>query len=327
MPSRQSRERVLLGTTIRTWHTVSVTCMVAIGVLYVMSTIATSEWDLPHVGVSLLCSAAFLAALWLVSLKIVSRYFILAWPVFLVITLGGAHFVAPSSAQLLLGTLVLAFLLTGLTQPQWLFLALIPPAACAYTLVADLPVHQLVIRLILAISIWTAVAALPGWLTARLRDARIRYATQATTDQLTMLPNRRAWDARLGELLDGDSKHALVVGLADIDHFKRFNDAHGHLEGDVLLADFADALRSNVKEADIVARWGGEEFAFALIGCSREDAVNVAERLRGAMPRGQTCSVGLAAWVPGEDASSITHRADQALYRAKAHGRDRTEID
>jgi len=318
---------VLLGVTVRTWHALSAVCMLAIGLLYVASTIATSEWDFAHVGVSMLSSAAFLAVLWLVSLKIRSRYFILAWPAFLIITLGGAHFVAPDAAQLVVGTMILAFLLTGLTQPQWVFPLLFVPAGAAYWIVLDLPVHQLIIRLIVAVSIWSAVAALPGWLTARLRDARIRYATEATTDQLTMLPNRRAWDARLGELLDGASKRALVVGLADIDHFKRFNDTYGHLEGDGLLADFADALRANVKGADIVARWGGEEFAFALVGCDRDDAVNVAERLRSAMPRGQTCSVGLAAWVPGEDAFSIMHRADRALYRAKESGRDRTEMD
>jgi diguanylate cyclase (GGDEF)-like protein len=326
MPTREDSEQAHLGVTIRTWHAVSAACMVVIGVLYVASTFATSEFGLGRMVPSVLGAVAVLVAVWIVSLRTRSRYFVAIWPIYLMAALVVAHYETPDAAQLVLGTLVLAFLLVGLTQPQWAFLLLLVPATVTYVIVVNLPGGQLAIRLVVGAAVWITVAALPAWLTERLRVSRAQLAALAGTDQLTLLPNRRAWDTRLGELLGDEAEHQLVVGLADLDHFKRFNDTYGHLEGDVLLADFADSLRSSVKDADIVARWGGEEFAFALIGCSRDDAVAVAHRLRAAVPRGETCSVGLAPWMPGDDASSITRRADLALYRAKENGRDRVEI-
>ncbi len=151
-----------------------------------------------------------------------------------------------------------------------------------------------------------------------------RYAALATTDQLTGLPNRRAWDDQAGLLLALSERTGspLVVAIADVDRFKAYNDTHGHLEGDALLREIGTAVQEQLRALDIVARWGGEEFAIALPGCSIRDAFVVLNRVRAAIPREQTVSIGFAQWLPGATVESLMHNADQALYRAKNAGRD-----
>jgi diguanylate cyclase (GGDEF)-like protein/PAS domain S-box-containing protein len=149
----------------------------------------------------------------------------------------------------------------------------------------------------------------------------------AGTDALTGLANRRAWDAALPQLLavarrDG---RPLTVAMADLDHFKRFNDTHGHQAGDDLLTAFSAACTADLRQPDLIARWGGEEFAIALPSCDGDQAGAVLDRLRAAVPFGQTCSFGYATWDTVETAAELLARADAALYRAKAAGRDRSE--
>ncbi len=143
----------------------------------------------------------------------------------------------------------------------------------------------------------------------------------AETDALTGLPNRRAWDARVARAIR-DEEPFMVVML-DIDHFKHFNDSHGHQAGDRLLRDTAAAWRELLRSGDLVARLGGEEFGLLLVECDREAALEVTERLRTAITEGQTCSAGLAARRPGEPIESVLGRADRALYEAKTAGGDR----
>lgn len=147
---------------------------------------------------------------------------------------------------------------------------------------------------------------------------------QAHTDALTGLGNRRAWDTNLPALLDAARRtgRPVTVAIADLDHFKRYNDAHGHPIGDELLRRAAHAFRGVLRDTDLFVRWGGEEFAIALPDCPAHEAAIVLERLRRATPDDQTCSIGHATWDTVEPVEQLLARADAALYDAKAGGRD-----
>ena len=148
----------------------------------------------------------------------------------------------------------------------------------------------------------------------------------ALTDQLTGLPNRRAWEEGLDRELSRATRegHPVCVAVIDLDEFKRYNDEHGHLAGDALLTDTAIAWRGELRGGDLLARYGGEEFAAVIPAWPLDHAVAVVDRLRQATPRGQTCSAGVACWTRSESAMGLFERADRALYAAKQAGRNRT---
>jgi diguanylate cyclase (GGDEF)-like protein len=155
-------------------------------------------------------------------------------------------------------------------------------------------------------------------------DLLLQLTDMASTDALTGLPNRRAWETNLGHaLLDGQS---FVLGMLDLDHFKSFNDANGHPAGDRLLKETAAAWREEVRAGDFLARIGGEEFALLLPTCTTDDALAIVERLRGRVPYEQTCSAGVVLHRSGESADMLMARVDAALYAAKATGRDRISL-
>jgi diguanylate cyclase (GGDEF)-like protein len=153
-------------------------------------------------------------------------------------------------------------------------------------------------------------------------------ASDAAHDALTGLPNRRAWDKVLTTEVSRArrSRQPLAVVLLDLDHFKAFNDTHGHVAGDSLLHDAAQAWVSDLRDTDMLARWGGEEFGLLLPNTHVEVAVDVVERLRAETPGDQTVSAGLAMFHPQADATSLTDAADRALYAAKQAGRNRLAI-
>jgi diguanylate cyclase (GGDEF)-like protein/PAS domain S-box-containing protein len=158
-------------------------------------------------------------------------------------------------------------------------------------------------------------------------DALQRLAAQATSDGLTGLPNRRAWDERLARDLAaaGRARRPVTIALLDLDRFKDYNDTRGHAAGDELLRDFATHARLLLREGDTLARWGGEEFAVLLPDCPSDILLeHILERIREAVPAGQSCSAGYATWDGSETALQLEKRADRALYRAKAMGRNRT---
>ncbi|HUA75564.1 MAG TPA: diguanylate cyclase [Solirubrobacteraceae bacterium] len=155
-------------------------------------------------------------------------------------------------------------------------------------------------------------------------DALSALSDQASTDPLTGLPNRRAWDASLAEALRDGA--VATVAILDLDHFKQYNDTYGHPAGDRLLKESAAMWREQLRSGDLLARIGGEEFGLLLPNCDRSRALDVIERLRGAVYHERTCSVGFAVHLPGETAEQVMARADAALYEAKEAGRDRVRM-
>ncbi len=160
---------------------------------------------------------------------------------------------------------------------------------------------------------------------------------RAATDALTGLPNNRAVHETLRRMVaqSGRTVSRLAAVMFDLDHFKRINDTHGHGKGDQVLAAIGDAAGSSVRTSDFVGRYGGEEFVLLLPDTNREGAIELAEKLRetisalkiAGLEQPVTASFGVAVY-PDEagDAEELMRVADRALYRAKAHGRNRVEV-
>jgi diguanylate cyclase (GGDEF)-like protein len=153
-------------------------------------------------------------------------------------------------------------------------------------------------------------------------DMLSQLTDMASTDALTGLPNRRAWEQSLERALAENQSVALA--MLDLDHFKDFNDTHGHPAGDRLLRETAAAWREELRAGDLVARLGGDEFALLLPDCNAANALEVVERLRLRIPGEETCSAGIATHKSGARPEALMASADTALYEAKTAGRDRT---
>jgi diguanylate cyclase (GGDEF)-like protein len=150
----------------------------------------------------------------------------------------------------------------------------------------------------------------------------------AVTDELTGLPNRRAWNAELPRALERARRDRtpLSVALVDLDHFKQFNDSYGHPAGDRLLKEAAAAWQAHLRAVDHLARYGGEEFVVLLPDATAEQARLVLDRMREATPLGQSFSAGIAVLREGESSDEIVARADAVLYAAKHAGRNRVAV-
>ncbi len=176
-------------------------------------------------------------------------------------------------------------------------------------------------RLIGPLAHHAAVALERSRLLALLQEA-------ARTDPLTGLANRRVWQETLAHELKraGRELTPLSLVLIDIDRFKSYNDRFGHPSGDRLLQEAAHSWSRQLRATDMLARVGGEEFALILPSCPPADARLVAERVRAAMPGGETCSLGVVTWDGNASASALYEAADRALYVAKDSGRNRVEV-
>lgn len=173
---------------------------------------------------------------------------------------------------------------------------------------------------------------------AQLHKAMMRLEEIAVRDELTGLFNRRHFLARLDEELARAERSStpLHLALIDLDFFKDVNDVHGHQVGDLVLRKFADIAQRTLRRSDVVARYGGEEFIALFSEGESDDIAHVLERLRLDFARAcvsdispdvaVTLSAGLAGWQPADTPDSIILRADQALYCAKAEGRNRLII-
>ena len=174
---------------------------------------------------------------------------------------------------------------------------------------------------------------------ARLKEQAVElegHMSRSLTDALTGLPNRREFNSRLEERMGAWNRRRDVFSLLliDVDHFKKLNDRYGHLAGDQVLATIGRAMRGAVRREDLVARFGGEEFAILLPSTSMEQAIQAAQKVReavariaitrGNQPISVTVSGGLATIESGERVESLIQRADSALYAAKEAGRNCT---
>jgi len=173
----------------------------------------------------------------------------------------------------------------------------------------------------------------------QLEELLREVETLAITDPLTGLYNRRHFT----KMLDVEYERLVRYGrplacmMIDADHFKRINDTHGHAAGDAVLAALADIFRATLRKADIIARWGGEEFVVLMPETPCERAAEAAERVRGAVGahkfpklggKGVTVSIGLSCSpeVVMQSPEMIVDTADQSLYQAKQQGRNRVVV-
>jgi diguanylate cyclase (GGDEF)-like protein len=177
-------------------------------------------------------------------------------------------------------------------------------------------------------------------LRAELHEKNAELERLSITDTLTELHNRRFAEWFLARELERFHRHgsALSVVIADVDHFKRVNDAHGHPAGDAALRHIGRLLADQVRKTDFCARWGGEEFLIGLVQVPLEGALAVGERKREVieaaslrLPSGQvlelTISVGVASAVPADATpADLLAAADRALYEAKGAGRNRVSV-
>ena len=160
---------------------------------------------------------------------------------------------------------------------------------------------------------------------------------KALLDPLTGLPNRAAWSERLDYEVNAwhQRGNSLSLAMLDLDHFKRINDGYGHLAGDKVLKIIANVLSKRLRPTDFIARFGGEEFVLLMPDSALADALAVGEVLREAIaacpfhfkgePVTITVSMGVAQFQPGERSDLALKRADEALYRAKAAGRNQVQ--
>ncbi|MCP4284039.1 MAG: GGDEF domain-containing protein [Gammaproteobacteria bacterium] len=173
-----------------------------------------------------------------------------------------------------------------------------------------------------------------------LRRELEQVREESLTDALTGISNRKAFDMALDRVFSecGEADSPFCVLLADIDHFKKFNDTFGHMVGDKVLRFVGATLRNCVKGKGVAARYGGEEFAVILKNTDCDGACTLAEQIRKAISSGKlknresgesygrlTISLGVSQFCPGEMQDDLVQRADEALYKAKGNGRNRVE--
>ncbi|MFW6021612.1 MAG: sensor domain-containing diguanylate cyclase [Guyparkeria sp.] len=193
----------------------------------------------------------------------------------------------------------------------------------------------LIVNILLALGVAALVLLTGGW---TLRNYQRRLETMATTDHLTGAGNREALEVLFEQAQRFGRRHDQPVSIInlDIDRFKTINDRHGHQAGDRVLRELVDTVSSQIREADTLCRWGGDEFVILLPDATAEHARLTAERIREAVARRNhlpgseqtlTVSQGVAQCRADETLDSLIHRADQALYQAKREGRNRVAVD
>jgi diguanylate cyclase (GGDEF)-like protein len=199
---------------------------------------------------------------------------------------------------------------------------------------ADTPYYDATQGSMLFVNTICVVAATLGLLMMANERLRRRYEAMAGTDELTGLPNRRFFMDQGGRLANRAAHEGTpnCVLMIDLDHFSDVNRRFGHAGGDRALIAFAHFARENLRPADLLARYGGEEFCVVLVATSEQEAMLIAERLRAGIAdlrvdiAGQAIAFTISAGVArlaGSDLSGAIRRADIALYRAKALGRNR----
>ncbi len=194
------------------------------------------------------------------------------------------------------------------------------------TLYTNLAISFLVSLLILAAATYT------------VNSYQRRLELMATTDKLTGLANRQAYDLLMAQAMKDAQRSGETMSLVlfDIDNFKMVNDRYGHLAGDYVIAQVGEIAKANLRASDIVCRWGGEEYIVLLNKCNEADALHLAEKMRLAIADASivyqdkviktSASFGLAQYRPGDTHDALLSRADHALYAAKDAGRNLVKV-
>jgi len=258
-------------------------------------------------------------------------------------------------ACLMLLVLVLVFGLFNLTAPQARSAAFFALVAQGLTMLGmttfapdRYPMRQELIHFLFACTVLPTISLLAGQISElrgrlksrkdELASALERIQTLATRDELTGLFNRRHMmeTLNLQKRFSDRGGRIFCIGILDIDHFKRVNDTYGHGVGDEVLRSFAKSVQKELRESDVIARWGGEEFILMLTECRVGQADAMLDRVRDVINQVQVSgpfpelrvrfSAGLAEQRFDEDVEETIERADQALYRAKRAGRNRTVL-
>jgi diguanylate cyclase (GGDEF)-like protein len=163
-----------------------------------------------------------------------------------------------------------------------------------------------------------------------------KFEKRANIDALTEAYSRAKFDNLLHSEFSRSTRYLnpLTILFLDIDHFKQVNDTYGHDVGDMVLKTFAKIISSNIREFDVFARWGGEEFILMLPQTNINDGYKLAEKLRNSISSHRfdkinkiTCSIGISMLNKGDTKKDLIKRADNALYKAKTNGRNRTIIE
>lgn len=177
---------------------------------------------------------------------------------------------------------------------------------------------------IAAVLLFLLVVARLAGLVRQVEQQAVQLAALARNDGLTGIPNRRTWDAELSRHCAAARRDGspLCVAVIDLDHFKAYNDTHGHQGGDQLLKAASATWAAAIRPLDVLARYGGEEFGLLLPATLQPEALVITDRLRAATPLGVTISAGIAQWDGTEDPGVLVARADAALYTAKRDGRN-----
>lgn len=209
-------------------------------------------------------------------------------------------------------------------------------ASAAWGMLAESDVSDRIVYVPLGHAVLIAIV----WVLARNVEqlAAARAAAElmellVSTDPLTGVANRRRLDDELGRLIAQARRYdqPFSVVLLDLDDFKRVNDTHGHEVGDRVLVETVDRLQAAIRDADLLGRWGGEEFLLLAPQTDHQAACSLAERCRRAIASSRmreagvtvTASLGVASLAPDDDARTLLRRADLAMYTAKSDGRDR----
>jgi diguanylate cyclase (GGDEF)-like protein len=244
----------------------------------------------------------------------------LAFPLFAWTALGLLGLTNHGLASSYTGLFVLWFAYIGLTHGSGAGVALLPFAVVSWVGTWGSWTTTLIPRLVVVVAVWLMLSELLAALIERQRVLTDEMRQLAHIDTLTNLANRRDLDLRMAEARPGDT-----VVLCDLDHFKNLNDTLGHAAGDEVLAEFGLVIRASLRQLDYAARYGGEEFALLLPATSEQQAVTILARLRqrwSILQPTVTFSAGVAMCRPEQGPAQTLLEADQALYAAKAAGRN-----
>lgn len=272
------------------------------------------------VGAPMLAAAPVLAVLpW----ERLPRWTLLVTPALGTAAVAALGAMSAVDGQSFLAVLTVSSIFIGLTQRPGVIWAALPALCGAWWMAFPAHPVEVLVRLPRAAVVWVLVAEVIARATQRAGQEVTALTRSTLTDPLTELGNRR----RLNQDLRGLTAGGLVV-FVDLDNFKAFNDRYGHSAGDTVLEQFGAALRRTLRAGDVVARFGGEEFVILLpVGANGQDVFG---RLRAAwLASGGpvTFSAGVAKRLATESPMDTMRRADRALYRAKAGGRDQYVID